>query len=138
MPKKPEPWWREDRQAWFVQINRKRYNLGRDKKQAWQRYYELMAQPQKRAVVSDSLAAIIDAFLEWVSKHRAPDTYEWYRYRLQRFIEQYPDLRTGDLRPFHVETWADNRYDRSLRRPRTRLVLGYESRRHKQRCDSDA
>ena len=66
-----------------------------------------MAQPAKRAVVSDSLAAIIDAFLEWVSKNRSAETYEWYRYRLQRFIEHYPDLGAGELRPFHVETWAD-------------------------------
>jgi len=32
---------------------------------------------------------------------------EWYRYRLQRFIEKYPDLRASHLRPYHVETWAD-------------------------------
>jgi hypothetical protein len=38
------------------------------------------------------MAAIIDAFLEWVVHNRAPDTYEWYRYRLQRFIERYPNL----------------------------------------------
>ena len=107
MPRTPTPWWREDRQAWFVQINRKRHNLGKDKKQAWKRYHELMARPEKRAVPSDSLPAIVDAFLEWVSKNRAPDTYEWYRYRLQRFVEHYPNLRASDVRPFHVETWAD-------------------------------
>ena len=95
MPRTPTPWWREDRQAWFVQINRKRHNLGKNKKQAWKRYYELMAQPAKRAVPSDSLAAIVDAFLEWVSKNRAPDTYEWYRYRLQRFVEHCPDVNVN-------------------------------------------
>lgn len=108
MPKKPEPWWREDRQAWFVQINRKRHNLGKDKKKAWQRYFELMAQPQKRVIASDSLAAIVDAFLDWTSRNRSPHTYEWYRYRLQRFVERYPRLRADELRPFHVETWADD------------------------------
>ena len=42
------------------------------------------------------------------SNNRSPETYEWYRYRLQRFLDRYPDLRTDDLRPFHVETWADS------------------------------
>ena len=108
MPKKPEPWWREDRQAWFVQIDRKRYNLGKDKKAAWQRYYELMAQPKQRAIIStDSLLPIMDAFLDWCQKHRAPDTYEWYRWRLERFGRKYPDLTVGELRPYHVQQWID-------------------------------
>lgn len=84
MPKKPEPWWREDRKAWFVQINRKRHNLGRDKKTAWQRFHELMAQPQKQAISSESVVAIIDSFLDWTQKRRSPDTYEWYRFRPER------------------------------------------------------
>lgn len=107
MPKKPEPWWRKERQAWFVQIDRKRFNLGRDKKQAWKRYYELMAEPAKRVVVAESLVVIVDTFLEWVQKHRAADTYEWYRFRLERFARTYPALRTNDLRPFHVQQWID-------------------------------
>ena len=62
MAKNPKPWWREDRQAWFVQIDGQRHNLGKAKKAAWRRYHELMAQPKKRTIVSaDSLLAIIDA-----------------------------------------------------------------------------
>ena len=51
--------------------------------------------------------AIVDAFLDWCHNHRARDTYEWYRYRLQRFAETYPDLTTRDLRPYHVQQWLD-------------------------------
>jgi hypothetical protein len=36
--------------------------------------------------VKEPLAAIVDAFLEWVERNRSPETCEWYRYRLQRFI----------------------------------------------------
>lgn len=109
MPKMPEPWWREDRQAWFVQIDRKRHNLGRNKKKAWQRFHTLMAEPPKRAsiIASDSLLTVIEAFLEWSQHHRSPDTYEWYRYRLERFAKTYPDLRVGELRPYHVQEWVD-------------------------------
>ena len=108
MSKRPEPWWREDREAWFVQIDRKRYNLGRNKKKAWQTFHALMANPPKRTVMaSDSLSAIIEAFLEWSEHHRSPVTYEWYRCRLKHFFNAYPDLRIGELRPYHVQEWID-------------------------------
>jgi integrase len=109
MSKMPEPWWREDRQAWFVQVDRKRYNLGHNKKQAFKRFHALMAEPPKRRVViaDDALTTVIEAFLEWLQHHRAPDTYEWYRFRLQRFWTKYPNLRIGELRPYHVQEWID-------------------------------
>ena len=69
-----------------------------------------MAQPQQKKVSPDLVVAIVDAFLDWTHKHRAVDTYEWYRYRLQRFVSRYPDLRVIDLRPFHVQEWVDT-YD---------------------------
>ncbi|MFO1043315.1 MAG: tyrosine-type recombinase/integrase [Planctomycetaceae bacterium] len=58
-------------------------------------------------MASDSLSAIIEAFLEWSEHHRSPVTYEWYRFRLKRFFEAYPDLRIGELRPYHVQEWID-------------------------------
>jgi len=39
------------------------------------------------------LASVIDAYLEWVQKNRAAETYEWYRYRLQRFVLTYPESK---------------------------------------------
>ena len=108
MPHFPKPYFRKGRGVWYVEINRKQHNLGPDKDEAFRLYHELMRQPHEQKVSPESLAGIIDAFLDWVSKHRAKDTYEWYLYRLQRFIDTYPDMRAMDLRPFHVETWADS------------------------------
>ena len=34
-------------------------------------------------------------------------TYEGYLYRLQRFVDRYPELTIEELRPFHVQEWAD-------------------------------
>lgn len=86
-----------------------------------------MAEPQKQIVRSDSLAVIIDLFLDWSQKHRTPDTYGWYRYRLERFVQTYPDLRTHELRSFHVQRWLDamtglasgsrRNFCRSIKRP---------------------
>jgi integrase len=68
-----------------------------------------MRQPKDRRVIeSHSLTAIIDVFLEWNHRHRSPDTYEWYRYRLQRFVDRYPDLTVDELKPYHVQEWVDS------------------------------
>jgi site-specific recombinase XerD len=52
------------------------------------------------------MVAITDEFLDWCSRNRAAPTYEWYRYRLERFAQRYPSLRITDLRRFHVERWV--------------------------------
>ncbi len=107
MARRPKPWFRKSRRSWFVTIDGVQHNLGPEKAEAFDRFYELMRQPKERRVATHSMAAIADSFLEWVQKQRSAETYEWYRYRLERFVQKYPDLRAADVRPFHVETWAD-------------------------------
>lgn len=110
MARTPKPWFRKDRGCWFVTIDGERHNLGPDQDAATQRFHELMAQPQKRVVPSHSLVAMIDLFLEWLYKHRARETYEASRYRLERFAQKYPSLLVTELKPFHVQQWVDS-YD---------------------------
>lgn len=102
MARHPRPWFREARNGWFVTLNGVQHNLGSDKKAAFARFYELMRQPKTKKVSVETVAAVADVFLEWVQIERSPDTYEWYRYRLQRFCERYPRLRISELKPFHV------------------------------------
>ena len=110
MPHFPKPFFKKARGLWYVEINRKQINLGPDEEEAFRQYHQLMGQPQEIAVSPESLVAIIDAFLEWTLKNRSPDTFEWYRYRLQRFVNKYPDMQVSALKPFHVEQWVDD-YD---------------------------
>lgn len=108
MPHFPKPFFKPSRGVWYVEIDRHQHNLGPDRDDAFRQYYQLMGQPRERKVSAESLAAITDAFLEWVERNRSSETYEWYRYRLQRFIERYPDLRASELRPYHAQTWVDS------------------------------
>jgi len=110
MARRPKPGFRKARQAWFVTIAGVQHNLGPNKGEAYELFYQLMRQPRDRRVSPHSLVAIIDEFLDWVQRHRSPESYEAYRYRLQRFAERYPNLSPGRLRPHHVEKWADS-YD---------------------------
>ncbi len=108
MKKFPKPWYRPTRGVWYVTLDGKQINLGPDKDQAFDRYKKLLAEPKQREVPSESLAAIADAFLDWVQRHRSPETYGWYQYRLERFVKRFPELRAADVRPFHVQQWVDS------------------------------
>jgi hypothetical protein len=102
MPRFPKPFFKGARGVWHVEINRRQINLGPNKDEAFRRYHQLMAQPHEQRVSPESLAAIIDSFLGSVERNRSPDTYAWYRYHPQGFIDRCPDLRASDLRPYHV------------------------------------
>ena len=107
MPHYPKPFFKRARGVWYVQIDRKQINLGSDRDAAFRRYHELMVKPAARKLSADSVVGLIDGFLEWCQKHRSPETYEWYRSRLQCFAKLHPNLTTRDLRPFHVQQWLD-------------------------------
>ena len=104
----PKPFFKKSRGLWYVEINRKQINLGADRDAAFAMYHQMMIQPRAAHLSPESVIVIIDTFLDWVKKNRAPDTFEWYRHRLQRFARKYPDIKVSELRPFHVEQWVDD------------------------------
>lgn len=108
MPRIPKPWFRKDRNAWFVTIDGRRHNLGPKKKEAMEAFYNLMNAPKEASVSPSSFAATADLFLEWLSKNRSVHTYEWYRYRIERFCQRYPDLLNDNIRPYHIQQWVDS------------------------------
>ncbi len=113
MARSAKPWYRKDRKAWFVTIAGVRHNLGPDRTEAFRQFHALMKDPRRKDVKRQSFAAVADAFLDWLQKHRASDTYEWYRYRIERFCQKNPDLLADDLKPLHVQQWVDGYPDLS-------------------------
>ena len=110
MARPRKPWFRKSNKRWYVEVDGKQVNLGPNKKEAHRLFHELMAQPEPKRkaprTTKISLPEVVDHFLDWVERHRAPDTYEWYRYRLERLCQAYPKLQADQLRPFHVEEWV--------------------------------
>lgn len=113
MARQPKPWYRKDRGAWFVTLNGTRHNLGPNKKKAFDRFYTLMREPKAAAVASEAFVAVADAFLDWVSANRSPETFTWYQYRIERFCQRYPDLLAAEIKPYHVQQWVDSYPDLS-------------------------
>jgi integrase len=104
-----KPFFRAPRSLWYVQLNGKQINLGPDKDAAWKRYHELMATPEAPRP-SGELAAVvvIDRFLDWCQKHRAPRTYDWYLDYLQSFAKTLPaGITATKVKPYHVHQWVD-------------------------------
>lgn len=114
MPRQPKPWFRKSRKSWFVTIGGVQHNLGTNKKEAQQLFHQLMRQPQRHKVSPESIAAIADAFLDWTFRNRAEATFEWYRERLQSFLQNHPDLTVAQIKPYHVERWSAAGKNRSV------------------------
>jgi integrase len=113
MARTAKPWFRKDRRIWQVTINGVRHNLGSDKTEAFRQFHALMREPKTQPVKAQSFVAVADAFLDWLQKNRASETFEWYRYRIERFCRLYPDLKLADLKPFHVQQFVDSYPDLS-------------------------
>jgi integrase len=117
----PKPWFREDRQAYFVTVGGVRHNLGPDRKEAERRFHELMArrddpptQPHTKSPPPAGLAVaeVFDKYLDWCQRHRSARTYEFYRDRVQSFCDHLgaaAKLPAADLKPFHVAEWVDSK-----------------------------
>lgn len=111
MPRFPKPFFKKSHQSWYVQLDGKQVRLGPDEKAAHRRYHELMAEgakvePVPSRVASPRLVEIFDHFLNFCRDQRAPDTYEWYRWRLQMFVDEIAaSLTVAQLKPFHLDDW---------------------------------
>lgn len=115
MPHYPKPFFRANRGLWYVQISGKQVNLGPDEPVAFKAYHALMQQRDKEPTAPAAstgrqlVVVLIDEFLDWCEKHRAPDTYRWYKDRLNSFVATIDTTLTADhLKPHHVQKWVDN------------------------------
>ncbi len=103
----PRPFYRKSRGLWYVQINGRQINLGRDEDAAFRKYHGLMAAPPPpRRAESGPFAVgeLFDAFLDWCHKHRSKRTYEGHKWHLSKFHRWLADaaMPAGDLRPHHL------------------------------------
>lgn len=115
MPRKhPQPFWREGRKCWFVQLGTKQLKLDPDRDEAFRLYHELMSRPIETRTLSHGGAfpamAVMNAFLDWMQANRAKRTYEWYRGFIELFADSIPPgITTSALVPYHVTRVMDSR-----------------------------
>jgi integrase len=109
MPRDPKPWFRSDRDAWFVTINGRRYNLGPERDAAHDRFHELMLNGGEGDGANGAVTvfALFDDFLEWTKAQRAENTYNWYFHFLDGFSTYLATDRNAlRLKPIDVVRWV--------------------------------
>jgi integrase/recombinase XerC len=108
----PKPFFRPSRNLWYVQLDGKQIKLAADKDAAFTEYHRLMqhrAETPQPKPGQQLVVTLLDEFLDWCEKHRAPDTYRWYKDRLESFCKTIePALASDEMKPHHVQKWVDN------------------------------
>ena len=86
-----KPFFRPARGLWYVWHGGKQINLGSEKDAAFAAFHELKSKPESQPVTAAEAAklvvVIVDQFLDWCEKNRAPDTYRWYKDRINSFCK---------------------------------------------------
>lgn len=109
-----QPYFRKQTQSWYVKLDDRDVPLGKDEEAAWETYHELMAErvrTGKTQVASDSVVLLVNRYLDWLQKNRAPTTFDRRLPILRSFGRHIgPKLKASRLKPFHVQDWIDNHY----------------------------
>jgi integrase len=104
----PKPYYRKQTDSYYVQLNGKQINLGKDEKQAYEQYHRLMAnrhEPEPDIKVE----VLLDRFLDWTKNNKAEATYEWYKGYLQSFKNAIGGTRpVSNLKVHHIQGWIDS------------------------------
>jgi len=115
MPRTPRPWYRKNRDSWFVTIAGQRHNLGPEKEEALRRFHEMLAQAPAE-VSSGSLAYILDKFLTHCKEVKKESTCLWHEGYLQDFLDYLKSKRINaatfpptSLKVKTVRDWSNDR-----------------------------
>lgn len=141
------PWFRSERNAWYVCKDGVQQLLGEHPADAppprkvrgrWnappailQAFHALMAKPAsppKPKTAGLTVAALFDKFLDWCQKHVADRTFEDHKEHIQNFLDETPGLAgqpAAAVKPFHVQEWVDRHptWGDSYRRRRIVSIL---------------
>ncbi|MEM8665871.1 MAG: site-specific integrase [Planctomycetota bacterium] len=108
MARESKMWFRKDRKTWMVTIEGKRHNLGRDKKAAKERFYQLMSDSDPTTRDDELVESLICDFILWCREHRAISTTMRYKELLITLTDLFPSVTVGEMGPAFVTKWLQN------------------------------
>ncbi len=104
----PKPYWRKQSKTWCLQLGKKQISLSKNKKEAFEKYHEIMADRGTAAIHYEKVVPLLDDYLQWVNENREPLTYEKAVRHLQPFAEFIgPSMTIAGLTPHLVLNWAE-------------------------------
>ncbi|WP_428306482.1 tyrosine-type recombinase/integrase [Lacipirellula sp.] len=101
----PKPWFRSANQTWYVCLDGKQHNLGKNEKKAHDKFKALM----NRGITGDhTVRQVLQAYWKWAKKNLAESTCKRRQPMLQSFSKAIPaPLKAEQLRALHVQKWID-------------------------------
>lgn len=107
MARPSTPYYKASKDRWVCTINGKRYTLGKSRKEAYQRFHELMASSEPLPKDSFTTYELSQAYLEWVENNRKPTTFTKNLHFIQRFIQHVGKrIKPSEVKPSVVLKWA--------------------------------
>ena len=108
--KLPKPWFRKQTQTWYVSIDGRQHNLGKDEAAAKRAYHKLMADEGRDSPVGlFTVRQILGFYWKWLVHNCAESTYSGRKPILESFgLAVSPTLLARDLRAYEVQRWIDN------------------------------
>ena len=108
--RQPKPWYRKQTKSWYVQIDGRQIRLGTKKRDAWNKYHEVMSNGVHPSSTV-TMGSLLGKYLDWCEQHLAPPTYKKNQFHVNRFRAQVkPLLAATDVKPLHVQRWIDKQY----------------------------
>ncbi len=110
MSRPPKPWFRKDRNEWYVTLSGKRVRLGPNKEEAFRKFHALQSKQVK--LREECFVVVMNDLLEWTKKNRRAGTYRFYREHAQQFVdwlkdEKKVDIECDQLTPDLVERYVE-------------------------------
>lgn len=106
--KQPKPFFRKFTGTWYVQIGKKQVNLGPDKRAAWAKYHEIMADRKSLSAALVTVSQLFERYLDWCQKRCSRGTYENARLYCRSFIGHVgKKFLISRLKPKHISSWMD-------------------------------
>jgi integrase len=105
----PQPWFWEEKQAWFVYLDGRRVRLGKDKDRALRRFHRLMAGRGEADAEADStltVEGLVTLYLADAEHRLKKNTLRVTSALLDNFASRYGNLRVRDVRKHHAEAWV--------------------------------
>lgn len=127
MATQPAPWFRDSKNAWYVQFRGKQVRLAAGRENhaaAMAAFYRLMAAEEVPAPSAVLVVQVCDYFLEWSQRHHAPATYDWCKGFLADFcaFSGNGKLAASAVKPFHLTRWVDSKDWTGARRSSQQIV----------------
>jgi integrase len=113
----PSPWYRKTAKAWYVTLDGRQVRLGKTKREAVAEFARLMAERGRPLEVRDpTVGQLVDLWLADRARAVRHTTMGRYRAIAGDWAAFAGELRTRDLRPYHVQQWLDRKnFSRSTR-----------------------